>query len=382
MIELIYNEEGEYTSEEKALVEPKNIKQMGEPGEYKKIFIEDFAYTFLSQYAGDDGGKQKIAILLGKSERGGGKRHIYIKSALAVKDVFEKQGKYFFTEKVWGQIYQDCEKYFPEQEIIGWFLARPGFVPEKNAVIEETHRTYFSGAEKVLFMMEPLEKESVFFGFNGNRFAKQGGYYIYYEKNAPMQEYMISQNKTQKNEGPSEKPDVAIANFRKILKEKQARNVKRKKKAVSYGTKVAVVLVLFVAAVALKNRIGEMPVMEQQMEQVSGDDVIIEELSGEVEEQEVKPEEEIPEEVQLEKELPVTEEIEEVPEIVETIPEEAEETAAEAPVYVQYIVQAGDTLAKISREHYGTDEKVPEICNLNDITNGDYIQAGEIILLP
>ena len=118
------------------------------------------------------------------------------------------------------------------------------------------------------------------------------------------------------------------------------------------------------------------------MQQVSGDDVIIEELSGEVEEQEVKPEEEIPEEVQLEKELPVTEEIEEVPEIVETIPEEAEETAAEAPVYVQYIVQAGDTLAKISREHYGTDEKVPEICNLNDITNGDYIQAGEIILLP
>ena len=120
MIELIYNEEGEYTSEEKALVEPKNIKQIGEPGEYKKIFIEDFVYTFLCQYAGESAGKQKIAVLLGKSERGGGKRHIYIKSALAVKDVFEKQGKYFFTEKVWGQIYQDCEKYFPEQEFIGW----------------------------------------------------------------------------------------------------------------------------------------------------------------------------------------------------------------------------------------------------------------------
>ena len=103
---------------------------------------------------------------------------------------------------------------------------------------------------------------------------------------------------------------------------------------------------------------------------------------GEVEEQEAQPEEEIPEEVQLEEELPVTEEIEEVPEIIETIPEEAEETAADATVYVQYIVQEGDTLAKISRDHYGTDEKVSEICNLNDITNGDYIQAGEIILLP
>ena len=62
--------------------------------------------------------------------------------------------------------------------------------------------------------------------------------------------------------------------------------------------------------------------------------------------------------------------------------EPAEETMAGAPVYEEYIVQSGDTLAKISREFYGTDEKISEICILNNITNGDYIQAGEIILLP
>ena len=45
----------------------------------------------------------------------------------------------------------------------------------------------------MFFMMEPLEKKSIFFGFNGNRFAKQGGYYIYYEKNDEMQNYMLEE---------------------------------------------------------------------------------------------------------------------------------------------------------------------------------------------
>ena len=71
-------------------------------------------------------------------------------------------------------------------EILGWFLSKRGLAVEKTAVIEETHRTYFSGADKVLFMMEPLQCDCAFFAFDGNRFMKQNGYYIYYEKNEPM----------------------------------------------------------------------------------------------------------------------------------------------------------------------------------------------------
>ena len=38
MIELIYNEEEAASGPEKKLSEPKNVKQVGEPREYKKIF--------------------------------------------------------------------------------------------------------------------------------------------------------------------------------------------------------------------------------------------------------------------------------------------------------------------------------------------------------
>lgn len=383
MIELIYNEEESSVTEEATLLEPKNRKQIGEPREYKKIFIEDFVHTFLLQYSSEGAQGAVLAVLLGKSERAGGKRHLYIQSAIPVEKVSEKQGKHYFAEKTWGDLYQQCEKYFPNQEIMGWFLAKPGFTVEKNAVIEETHRTYFSGAEKILFMLEPLEGESAFFGFDGNRFAKQSGYYIYYEKNASMREFIMERNAEQKKVQTSEKPDIAVANFRKILQEKKEKNAKRKKMAISYSTKVAVALVLFVGAVALKNQTDKIAEMEQQMStmaetkdtvQASSDEVVVEELPGNVEEQEIPLLEQSMMSVE-EESLPVT--------AAPSEPSNEEQESVETAVtYVEYIVQAGDTLAKISRNHYGTDERVSEICSLNEIPNGDYIQAGETILLP
>ena len=130
--------------------------------------------------------------------------------------------------------------------------------------------------------------------------------------------------------------------------------MKRKKRAISYGTQVAILLVVFVGAVTIQNRTTESAVTEPVLQSVSATEVVVEELKGEV-----------------------AEKIEELPVIEEVIEPVEKETT-----YVQYIVQQGDTLAKICRERYGSDEMVSEICALNDITNGDYIQIGEIILLP
>ena len=144
--------------------------------------------------------------------------------------------------------------------------------------------------------------------------------------------------------------------------------MKRKKRAISYGTQVAILLVVFVGAVTIQNRTTGSASLEPAVWPVSATEVVVEDLPGEVTEQMAEPEPQIEVIAEEMEELPVTEEVIE--------PVEKETT------YVQYIVQQGDTLAKICRERYGNDEMVSEICDLNDITNGDYIQAGEIILLP
>lgn len=384
MIELIYHEEKETAGGENSFREPKNLKQIGEPKDYKKIYMEDYVHTFLQQYAAQGNGAMRLGILFGKSERCGQGRYLMIQSAAAVEGVTEREGKYMFTEKIWDEIYRTCDMHFPEQEILGWFLSRPGFPVESDRLIEETHRTYFSGADKVLFLMEPLEGESGFFGFNGSRFSRQNGYYIYYEKNEPMQNYLIGRNEEEKKEKDREKPDVVMANFRKILKEKQEMQQRRKKKALSYGARSAVLLVLFVAAVTLMNRSGfsmrfQFPektaeVSGNEMEETLTEEVIVEELPGEV-----APEEELP---TAEPEISVEPTEANAEEMAEENEEDPVQETVEEPEMRTYIVRKGDTLAGISRAYYGSDQMIEEICRFNEITDVDYIQVGEIILLP
>ena len=65
---------------------------------------------------------------------------------------------------------------------------------ETDELLTRIHLRYFGG-EKVLMLMEPAEKEEAFFFFENGLMVRQRGYYIYYEKNPLMQEYMIEKNK-------------------------------------------------------------------------------------------------------------------------------------------------------------------------------------------
>ena len=47
-----------------------------------------------------------------------------------------------------------------------------------------------------------------------------------------------------------------------------------------------------------------------------------------------------------------------------------------------YIVQKGDTLAKISKKVYGDTTHVDAICRMNGLTDGNLIFIGQKILLP
>lgn len=378
MIELIYNEEDEMSVEEKELWEPKNIRQIGEPSENRKIFIEDYVHTFLQQYSSSEKNERgSIAVLLGMCERSGNKKHLFVKSALAAENISRKGGKYEFTEKIWSDIYAECGRYFPGQEIVGWFLARPGFPMEMADVIEETHRIYFSGADKVFLMMDPLEGEAEFFSFEQSFFAKQSGYCIYYERNEPMHDYMLDRNLTPEKEAETEGVERAISNFRKILQQKQERNIKRKKLAVAYGIRAGVFFLLVAGGIVIGSRSRRdfvHPELKEQEEaqETFGGEVVIEELPGEV-----------PKQPETFEEIPLTsEDVYKEEAVIEESSEDPQPEEASTPVYEEYTVMAGDTLVGISLGKYGNDAMVGEICELNGITDVDYIQVGEIILLP
>ena len=50
--------------------------------------------------------------------------------------------------------------------------------------------------------------------------------------------------------------------------------------------------------------------------------------------------------------------------------------------YQTYTIQKGDTLERINYLFYGTQNRIKEICELNQIENRDNIRYGEKIILP
>lgn len=58
------------------------------------------------------------------------------------------------------------------------------------------------------------------------------------------------------------------------------------------------------------------------------------------------------------------------------------ETVQQSMPATTYIIKKGDTLTSISIRNYGTDNRVKDICTLNNITNPDNIRFGQKILLP
>ena len=66
MIEVIYKEETDTTKETAEYVKlPNNVRQIGEIKGKKKIYMEDYVYTFLKKIARNPHGDEVAAILFG-----------------------------------------------------------------------------------------------------------------------------------------------------------------------------------------------------------------------------------------------------------------------------------------------------------------------------
>ncbi len=219
MIEIIYKESGE--KEDAVLIKPpKNIRQIGMPRGRHKLYVEDYVYTFLHSAAFEGECQKRAAVLLGKSEVSQDIRYTFINGAVNCDDLVFQEDGIVFDENCWEYIYKEIKQYFDGQEIVGWFLGVTGFPLDLTPMVEAAHRKYFVGRDKVLFLSEPAEREDVFFAYEQGILQRKEGYYIYYEKNLTMQEYMISAREQARDRKPELK-DVETLEQREVRPELQ-----------------------------------------------------------------------------------------------------------------------------------------------------------------
>ena len=414
---------------------PKNIRQVGQVSGSQKVYLEDYVITYLKQIPAPEE-SMRIIILYGKKEMMGDELCWFVNGAVgAEKDFFME--KTVIDQESWQKVNDMAGRFFPELSVLGWAIVGNEPTKEIEDQILRTQKQFFRPDQKLYFEYNTEDKEEYIYLYEKGKMRLQSGYYIYYERNECMQNYMVSLRAAERH--PEEyEPDRAAHRFREVTGEKRQEMQKRRSATLMTCVSLVLMMVIMVIGITMLNNYEKMQSMEQVLYQISGK---IDKSSQEGQAQEEYVQEDYAQEEQAEN-LPVesfqagesviaaadmqeaagedvsapsemaaenpeepegnsgvsdgdvgtieepkqdTEEMpaentEEMPE--QNVEETPEETETMAQQQTTYVIQKGDTLAKICMQFYGNLSNMEEICELNNIENKDNILYGQKILLP
>lgn len=381
---------------------PKNIVQIGTPDKRYRVFVEDYVASYIKEVnRGLFGGQAGLAFY-GKKYIEGEVQYYFIYGAAEVFGL-EGRGQYL-SEKEREQIEIKRLEFFEELDFLAW-VTLGGETPEGFYLLEQ------------------------------GKGIRINGYATFFEKNENMLNFMLIMGKREKRHTPPEESFGRLAEGgnidHRIMERSQKLSELRKNGTVgrdvipvkgrdkyerngSWKTVVAgmviTLCVIGIAAVseeedmktfeaitqAIKDGMGEqkLPDMGEEIkenievvnaetkettdgfEETDVDESMpIETLSTDILEEETHPTETLP----AESEIPSGNE-------TENEQTEGEESVVSSEIVtdktVTYIVKKGDALLSICRDHYGSEARLQEICELNQIDNPDDIKVGQTILLP
>ena len=386
MIEIICNEENSDKSKQvtrgAAIRRPKNIKQIGDVSSDKKIYIEDYAFTYINSIAYNNPSDSQAGVLLGENQTDGDEKCVFIKGIIKAKlgTEVEEKGVYF-NESVWNGIYSDVEKYFPNLAVVGWFAAIPEVTPERMMKLKKIHLDNFAGTMKTFYLIDTVEKEENFYLYENGELKKQKGYVCFYERNYEMQEYMLERRERKSSE---DGPDKVMKSIRNIIREKEELHEQKKNARFMYGVSTFMVIVILVIGINLMNNYQKMKKFDKSisslMVQMSGNDTATQE--------EVVPVNKLeggvyPTEAETTSQTAGTGAVStENVTVTAAQPVEEQTVAATVNEVKTYTVKAGDTIMGICKKYYGDTSKCNEVIAYNNIKDENFLYIGQQIKLP
>lgn len=361
---------------------PKNIKQIGDVSSNRKIYIEDYAFTYINSVAYQTPEDEQAGVLLGEVQKSDEEKCLFIKGVIRAKtpENETKQG-IIFNEKIWEKIYAEIEKFFPDLEVVGWFAAMPGITQERFLYLKKLHMDNFSGGMKTMYLVNTCDKEENFYLYENGELKKQKGYVCFYERNYEMQEYMLEKRERKPIESPEK--DKVMKSIRSIIQEKEEMRQRRKNSVFLYGISSFMAVVVLVIGINLLNSYEKMKKFDTSLSnialeisnisekeksiQTSDNSVSVNKISGDVypTEAETESTESRTTQSQIEKQA-----------------ESAEIVKEADAAQTTYIVKKGDTIMSICKKYYGNTEKLNEIIAVNNIEDADKLYIGQEIKLP
>ncbi len=366
---------------------PKNIKQIGDVSSNRKIYIEDYAFTYINSVAYQTPEDEQAGVLLGEVQKSDEEKCLFIKGVIRAKtpENETKQG-IVFNEKIWEKIYAEIEKFFPDLEVVGWFAAMPGITQERFLYLKKLHMDNFSGGMKTMYLVNTCDKEENFYLYENGELKKQKGYVCFYERNYEMQEYMLEKRERKPIESPEK--DKVMKSIRSIIQEKEEMRQRRKNSVFLYGISSFMAVVVLVIGINLLNSYEKMKKFDTSLSnialeisnisekeksiQTSDNSVSVNKISGDV----------YPTEAEAESTESRTTQSQTEQSQIEKQAESAEMVKEADAAQTTYIVKKGDTIMSICKKYYGNTEKLNEIIAVNNIEDADKLYIGQEIKLP
>lgn len=345
---------------------PKNVRQVGNVSDTPKIYLEDYVDTYLDQLRSRAKEEPTGALLLGENAVVEGLECVYITGAVRIEEVSEENGEICISDPAREAALRECAEYFPGRDVVGWALAAPGRPLVLSGSMVQIHEQLGLKKNSIFIMKHPEEDEEIYFAYKFHELMQMGGYYIFYEKNPDMQNYMINTRK-QIGVTPSEVvEDRAAKNFRSAVKEKLEAQEQRSNSHLVYLTSVLLVVVVLAIGISAMNNYDKMNSVQSSIEtlsksvQGSSENTVTAEEDAAADQQEEQPDGAAASDV--------------------SAGAGDVQTGESGEEY--YTVQRGDTLDKISLKLYGTTDEAEAICKMNGLTDGNLIFIGQKLLLP
>ena len=409
MIEIICNKDDSDKSEENpkdnntCIRRPKNIKQIGDVSSDKKIYIEDYAFTYINSIAYNSPQEEQAGVLLGELAKEGNERCVFVKGVIKAALGDTSDTGIYFNENIWNKIYSDTEKYFPDLSVVGWFAVMPEVTDERMARLKKLHLDNFAGNMKTLYLVDTVEKEEHFYLYENGTLKRQKGYVCFYERNYEMQEYMLERSEKKSCEDASD--DRVIRNIRNVIREKEELKEQRKSGSFMYGVSAFLVVVIIVIGINLMNNYEKMRRLNQSVDNlmnqlegnerggqdgddngvhdseasgdisVDGNAIKVNRLSGDV-----YPLEENSTSDKTERETDKA--ASETTQAISESETDASVSSVKTDSYSMYTVKQGDTLMGICKRYYGTTTKYQEVMQYNGLDDSDMLYIGQQIKLP
>ena len=423
--------EGSEKSEERYNMLIENIdsvRPMGDTDCDYVIYLEDYVYTYIYQYANTDLSCEHSAAIIG--EYYPESREMIICGIMPIdKDKLSTVDEWINEEAV-EALQEEKESYFQGAKILGWLHMQPGYGTMLTMKEVKAHREIFDREGTLLLLVDPINKIETFYVYEDDTLKEQSGYYMYYDKNPCMQQYMLDRPFISVEKEETE--DDVVNQFREIGKIRKKEYEHKKKMNLTVVAASIALLALSAVILKMNDQNAKINGLQAELAQMSSKeaatgqdvstsgedanaqfvfnsegaidaatpDVTIIDRTGEeanapkeevtvdkvVEEEVEEVAQEKPAEEKPAEETPVTnEEQVDIAEEAATTNKEGEqavEAATQEEDYITYVVQEGDSLRKISFDHYQTELRTKEIIALNEIENGDDIYVGQKLKLP